>query len=53
MSKSKKKSPPKRRNPIAVAMILRYGTTTTVMKDRRTPRGGARNPQSDFHAETY
>ena len=51
MSRSKKKAP-KTRNPIAVAMNLRYGRTTTVMKDRRG-RGGARNKQTAYHAENY
>ncbi len=41
------------RNPIAVAMVLRYGKTTTVMKDRRKSRGGARNTQTDYRAENY
>ena len=31
------------RNPIAVAMRKRHAGTTSVMKDRRAPRGGARN----------
>jgi hypothetical protein len=53
MSKSKKKSPPKRRNPIAVIMNLRFGKTTTVMHDRRQPRGGAKNEQSSYRSEDY
>lgn len=40
MSKTKRFS-----NPIAVAMKLRHGRTTSVMKDRRTPRGGNFNEQ--------
>ena len=31
------------RNPVAVAMVKRYGHTTSAMKDRRQPRGGTRN----------
>lgn len=31
------------RNPVAVAMIKRYGHTTSAMKDRREPRGGTKN----------
>jgi hypothetical protein len=39
------------RNPVAVACRLRYGKTTTTMKDRRAPRGGSRNEQHDLLAE--
>lgn len=39
MSKrNKETSTSAQRNPIAVAMRLRYGRTTTVMKDRRKRR---------------
>jgi len=41
------------RNPILVALIKRYGKTTTVMKDRRTPRGGDRNRQRDYREGGY
>lgn len=41
------------RNPVAVAMNARYGHTTTIMKDRRTPRGGNRNKQNDFRNDSY
>jgi hypothetical protein len=37
-----------KRNPIAVAMKKRYGNTTSVMKDRREPRGGTRNETRDL-----
>jgi hypothetical protein len=37
-----------KRNPVAISMALRYGKTTRVIKDRRTPRGGARNKQRDI-----
>lgn len=36
------------RNPIAVAMVKRYGHTTSAMKDRRTPRGGTKNHFREF-----
>lgn len=39
-------------NPIAVAMKKRYGNTTSVMKDRRQPRGGAKN-ESDILLQEY
>jgi len=42
-----------KRNPVLVALIKRHGHTTTVMKDRRAPRGGARNKQRDYRAEKY
>lgn len=35
-------------NPIAVAMKNRHGKTTSVMHDRRQPRGGQRNEMRDF-----
>ena len=38
----------KMRSGIAVAMRMRYGKTTGPMKDRRAPRGGARNEQTDL-----
>jgi hypothetical protein len=44
---------PTRRNALVVAAIKRYGNTTKVMKDRRTPRGGSRNKQSDYREERY
>jgi hypothetical protein len=36
------------RNPIAVAMVKRYGHTTSAMKDRRQPRGGTKNYFREF-----
>ncbi len=48
-----KTTKPSRRNPVLVALIKRHGHTTTSMKDRRTPRGGSRNKQSDYRAERY
>lgn len=41
------------RNPVAVAMTLRYGQTTTKMRDRRAPRGGNRNRQRDYREGNY
>lgn len=41
------------RNTVAVAMRLRHANTTSVMKDRRTPRGGNRNRQRDYREERY
>ena len=43
----------KKRNPVFVALIKRYGATTTTMKDRRQPRGGSRNKQQDFRDGRY
>jgi hypothetical protein len=36
---------PAARHAVLVALQKRYGSTTKVMKDRRQPRGGARNRQ--------
>ena len=41
------------RNHTLVALYRRYGSTTTTMKDRRTPRGGARNKQRDYREEKF
>lgn len=41
------------RHPLIVAAIKRYGSTTKAMKDRRTPKGGARNRQRDYREERY
>jgi hypothetical protein len=49
-TKSSKTAP---RNPIVVAMMARYGRTTTTMKDRRASRGGARNKQRDYRDGNY
>lgn len=38
----------KKRNPVAVAMNKRYGSTTTTMKDRREERGGQKNEQVEL-----
>ncbi len=38
---------------LLVALHKRYGNTTKTMKDRRTPRGGARNNQRDYREERY
>jgi hypothetical protein len=38
-------------NPIAVAMKLRYGRTSSVMKDRRAPRGGSHNDHREMMEE--
>jgi hypothetical protein len=39
------------RNYTAIAMKKRYGKTTSVMKDRRTPRGGNTNEQQGWLSE--
>ena len=39
------------RNYMAVAMRKRYGQTTSVMKDRRAPRQGARNEERELLEE--
>ncbi len=44
---------PKARNIAFVAMMKRYGSTTTVMKDRRIPRGGSRNKSRDYLSGNY
>lgn len=49
--KGRYKTMSSQRNPIAVAMRLRHGKTTTTMKDRRASRGGARNEQYDMLLE--
>lgn len=41
------------RHTVLVALHKRYGNTTKVMKDRRTPRGGTRNKQRDYREERY
>lgn len=41
------------RNPVLVALMKRHGSTTTVMKDRRAPRGGCRNKQREYREERY
>jgi len=43
----------KQRSVIAVVMQKRYGSTTTVMHDRRLERGGARNKQKQYRNEEY
>lgn len=40
-----------RQNPVAVAMQKRYSTTTTVMGDRRAPRGGSHNEMVELLLE--
>jgi hypothetical protein len=45
---------PKRKVPrsgAAIAMMLRYGKTMTTYKDRREPRGGAKNRQRQILLE--
>lgn len=53
MAKNKKeeKREDKHRNSIALAMVLRH-RGGTVIKDRRTPRGGARNKKREFLSES-
>jgi hypothetical protein len=43
----------RKQNPVAVAMRKRHGKTTTKMKDRRAPRGGARNKQKEYREDGY
>lgn len=50
---SNNKPQTKVRNVIVIAMMKRHGSTTSVMKDRRAPRGGTRNKQRDFMAGNY
>jgi hypothetical protein len=49
MKTSKKTAKP--RNPVAVAMMTRYGQTTTTHRDRRAPRGGSKNKVREFLKE--
>lgn len=44
---------PAQRLTVLVALHKRYGNTTKAMKDRRAPRGGARNKQRDYREERY
>ena len=44
---------PSHRNPLAIAMQKRYGGGKRVMKDRRTPRGGASNKQRAYREGSY
>lgn len=39
--------------PTAVAMFARFGKTTTTMRDRRAPRGGASNKQAAYRSDNY
>lgn len=41
------------RNAVAVAMQKRYGGGVRIMKDRRTPRGGAKNKQAAYRNGDY
>lgn len=43
----------KKRSPLIVAIQKRHGLGQAPMKDRRTPRGGARNRQRDYRDENY
>jgi len=43
----------KPRNAVALAMRKRYGRTTTVMRDRRTPRRGTFNRIRAYLAGDY
>ena len=42
-----------RRSPMLVALYRRHGSAKTPMKDRRTPRAGARNNQRLYREERY
>lgn len=44
---------PRHRNPVVVALVARHGSGVKIMKDRRTPRGGARNKQREYREEAY
>jgi len=44
---------PTRRSAVAVAMQKRHGGGVQIMKDRRTPRGGAKNKQRDYRNGDY
>jgi len=48
-----KLKPQVKRSALRVAMNARHGTGTKSMKDRRIPRGGARNKQRDFKDECF
>jgi len=39
------------RNYTYVLMMQRFGKTTTIMKDRRAPRGGTRNEERELLEE--
>jgi hypothetical protein len=41
------------RHAVLVACVKRYGATSKIMKDRRTPRGGTRNKQREYREERY
>ena len=43
----------RRQNPVAVAMRKRHGRAATKMKDRRVPRGGARDKQKEYREDGY
>lgn len=49
---SRKKNP-RPKNAVFIAMMKRHGQTTTVMKDRRQPRGGTRNKGRDYLSGNY
>ena len=53
MASPKKLPALKPRNVMVRAMMKRYGQTTTVMKDRRKPRGGSKNKVSEFLSGDY
>lgn len=40
-------------SPVAVAMFARFGRTTTTMKHRNAPRGGASNKQVAYRSDNY
>lgn len=44
---------PKPKNAVVIAMMKRHGRTTTVMKDRRQPRGGTRNKAREYLSGNY
>lgn len=48
-----KKKAPAPRNTIVAAMIARHGGGVKIMKDRRTPRSGAKNNQAKYLSGDY
>jgi hypothetical protein len=47
------KLPESKRSPMTEALYKRHGIRQTSMKDRRTPRGGAKNRQQAFRDDSY
>ena len=47
------KLPEDKRSPMTAALYKRHGFRQTAIKDRRTPRGGAKNRQRDYRDGNY